>query len=57
MKERAQISGDDGEIGFGRRQQVLALARALAREIGIAAVNADSKVPKCAEVKFPSCRG
>src|ERR1700716_3791425 len=29
--------GDDGEIGFGRRQQVLALARALAREIGIAA--------------------
>src|SRR6476659_10210972 len=29
--------GDGGEIGFGRRQQVLALARALAREIGIAA--------------------
>jgi hypothetical protein len=27
--------GDDGEIGFGRRQQVLALARALAREIGL----------------------
>ena len=22
-----------------------------------ACVNADSKVPKCAEVKFPSCRG
>jgi len=24
---------------------------------GREAVNADSKVPKCAEVKFPSCRG
>mgnify|MGYP000567722867 CR=1 FL=1 len=42
--------GDDGEIGFGRRQQVLALARALAREIGIAADDQPlARKVRCAE--------
>jgi hypothetical protein len=29
----------------------------LVRELWGGSVNADLKVPKCAEVKFPSCRG
>ena len=35
-----------------KREDLLA-----ATEADLAVVNADSKVPKCAEVKFPSCRG